>query len=469
MSLAAGPHATAQPVREASKVEAGIFLWAVSALTLSILVYESARHVEALSSRVGILIPWVLLHVIINLLPVPGWESTALAVDWPASVAAALVLRPAEAALVTFIGALDVKELRRQITVSKAIFNRSQIGLHYFLGSLVAHRLVASPATSKYILPLAFLILGQSFVLNYVLVGFALRFERGYAVSEVVRRLKVGTLPDFALAFLAWGALGGMLAALYDQIQLWALLAFLGPILLTRQILIRSQSLLDATQAYHSRGEAIVQISREIGRERSDERRLIAGDLHDEVLQPLYKISLMAHLLKAEMATGRLLDMEQDLPDLLVATELASTALRELIGDLRRSSLGRGDLSKAILSLVRDEQGRSQTRFEVEMAEVVIDTVKQLALYQIAKEALGNALTHSRARTIKVELTNDAESVRLTVKDDGVGFDPFAEHQGHFGLHIMRERIASIGGQLFIDSGLGQGTSLTALVPKDDP
>lgn len=86
---------------------------------------------------------------------------------------------------------------------------------------------------------------------------------------------------------------------------------------------------------------------------------------------------------------------------------------------------------------------------------------EELAFYQVAKEALTNALVHAHAKRIHIELVREADGIRLTVKDDGVGFDPSLQREGHFGLQIMRERAALINGVLFIDSAPGLGCSVT--------
>jgi signal transduction histidine kinase len=72
---------------------------------------------------------------------------------------------------------------------------------------------------------------------------------------------------------------------------------------------------------------------------------------------------------------------------------------------------------------------------------------------------------HSRAATISIELAVDSEYVHLTVSDDGIGFDPYATHEGHFGISIMRERAAAGGGACYLDSSPGQGTVLRLSIP----
>jgi len=100
--------------------------------------------------------------------------------------------------------------------------------------------------------------------------------------------------------------------------------------------------------------------------------------------------------------------------------------------------------------------------------EVEADSMIQLTLYQIAKEALSNALQHSGASNIWVELAGDEDLLRLIVKDDGKGFDPYVQKVDHYGLHVMRERAQSVAGSLYVDSAPRSGCSVTVLIPRSD-
>jgi signal transduction histidine kinase len=301
--------------------------------------------------------------------------------------------------------------------------------------------------------------------MNYLLVGGVMSLEQQVPLLEALRRLQPGMLTDFTLTLVAGGVLGVLVGMLYQGLGWPALLAFLAPILLGQLVVNRSQMVVDTTRAHRSAEKALVRLEHQIYEERTDERRLIAADLHDEVLQPLFKVSLMAHVLKADLASGRLLEMDADLPELLSAAEEASNTLRELIGDLRRSALGTGGLSVALARLtetIRPQEAEIRSYIE----EVEPEPVAQLALYQIAKEALSNATTHSRARKIEVRLTQDQDHWIIEVIDDGNGFDPAVEHTGHFGLAVMMERAAALGGAFYLDTAPGMGCRIRAILPK---
>jgi signal transduction histidine kinase len=441
-----------------------LFFWCISLVWLTILGWSITQKGHEISSNSLALIPWVALLAVVNLLPLTSWRHAYFTADIPITIAGMLILSPLEAGLVTFLGTLDPREFRGQVSLAKTLFNRSQISLAVFGGSLVAHTFVKAPGPSPFILLLAFLVLILMSGSNYLLTGIGVSLEHGYPVSGALQRLRIGSVQDFILTLASWAILGAMLAALYDRVGLVALGAFLVPTLLGRQALVRSQMSIDTARAYRSREAALVQISHQIYEERNDERRLIAADLHDEVLQPLFKVTLMAQVLKADLAAGQLLEMDEDLPELLTAAELASNTLRDLIGDLRRSALGRGGLGPALSGFVRSLGKQSSIATHTSVQQVRLEPDAELVVYQIAKEALTNAMAHSKASNVWVHLVYEEGTTRLTVEDDGIGFDPVEEREGHYGIAIMRERASAIGADLYVDSVPGGGAKIALVL-----
>jgi signal transduction histidine kinase len=465
--MSSATHAPAQAVRsgKSSLRQAHVFYWVVSLGGLAWLIGGGIQHAEEIIAKPLDLLPWAILFSAVHLFPV-SWSSWAhLAVDMPVTAAAALVLSPAQIGLVGLAASFDPREFRGHITFTKALFNRTQIALSCYAASFAAHAVNHSPDSSPFVVPLALLALAASTATNYVLVGIGLSLEHSYPFHEVIGRLRLGTLTDFFLSFTAGAVIGAMLAALYHQVHPLTILAFLAPALLARQVLTRSQMFMDTDRAYQSREKALTQISHQIYEERTDERKLIAADLHDEVLQPLFRVTLLAHVVKAELASGRLIDIDEDLPELMKAAESASTAIRELIGDLRRSALGRGGLASAIWRLARDLEKQTSAEIHAHIDEVNAEPAGELAIYQIAKEALTNALTHSRAKNIWVELRTDSTGIQLSVRDDGVGFDPLAPKHAHYGIQIMRERALAVRAHLYVDTQWQGGCHVRLWLP----
>jgi len=244
------------------------------------------------------------------------------------------------------------------------------------------------------------------------------------------------------------------------------LVAGMAPLLLAHQLFLRGQKLREASRAVETMNRALVDVSGRIAEERRDERLCIAGALHDEVLQPLYKVHLMGEVLRRDLSSGRLLDLEDDLPGLLEATRVAQDALRRVVRDLRDSSLGPGGLHRALKALIRNAEGSCRARISAEVDEVDGSPLVQLLAYQIVREALQNALKHSSASAIRVLVKDEGDAIRLLVEDDGQGFSPLVvDTQNHFGLQLMRERAEAAGGHLSIDSAPGAGTRVVARLP----
>ncbi len=203
-----------------------------------------------------------------------------------------------------------------------------------------------------------------------------------------------------------------------------------------------------------------------------EERTRLARDLHDSVSQALYGVGMYAE------AAARLLDggkTEAAAEHLRQVRQSAIDALREmrlLLFDLRPLVLREEGLVPALRARLAAVEKRAGVD-----AELVADQGDRLpgeieeAFYGIAREALNNALRHSRANRVEVRLAREASSASLTVKDDGAGFDVEAiREKGGLGLEGMRERAARVGAELTVASQRGKGTEVTVAVrlPRED-
>jgi len=176
----------------------------------------------------------------------------------------------------------------------------------------------------------------------------------------------------------------------------------------------------------------------------------------------------MGEVLRHDLASGRLLDLEHDLPELLTATEGAADSIRSVIRDLRSSSIGRGGLTPTVGLLIQDLGSKTETTIKADLADVGGSSQIQLLVYQVAREALQNAVNHSGARQIQVRLHRVGPTIHLEVVDDGCGFAPATvDRKQHFGLQLMEERLQMVGGRLVIDTSPGAGTRIFAEFPRE--
>ncbi len=226
-----------------------------------------------------------------------------------------------------------------------------------------------------------------------------------------------------------------------------SLLASAWAALLRRQV--RRQTALIRTQV----GEAAI----------ADERQRIAREFHDTLEQELVGVSL-----RLDAATARA--DESKLRDLLTATQRLvqqlQTGARSFVWNLRDTALAGQPLAAAISQAVTNlAAGRQLEVHTTGAARRLPETVGH-ELLRVAQEATTNAVKHGGAKRIAITLDFTAENVRLTVQDDGAGFDPAAPvPAGHFGLLGMRERVQKLGGQFTLRSAPGTGTSVEVAVP----
>lgn len=199
-----------------------------------------------------------------------------------------------------------------------------------------------------------------------------------------------------------------------------------------------------------------------------EERNRIARELHDTLEQELAGITLQLDLA---------VDCFQRAPR--VAQQAVETArnmsrhsmveARRSVWDLRCQLLEDGDLVSALSQIIAPlspPDGRIQVK--IEGTPVRLPGPIEMNLLRIGQEAVGNAVKHGRARAVAIELRYTPAFVRLTVNDDGKGFDAEqSSRTGHFGILDMRERSQSMGSQLNIQSDPAHGTTVSIEVRID--
>ncbi len=195
------------------------------------------------------------------------------------------------------------------------------------------------------------------------------------------------------------------------------------------------------------------------------ERARLARELHDSVSQALFSMTM--HARSAQVLMDRA-GLDQDAPlgrsiaQLAELTRGALAEMRALIFELRPGALSEEGLVAALSKQAAALSAREQAAFSVDGPErrLELPTDVEEHLYRIVLEALHNVVKHAGAANASVTVRCGAGAVGVTVRDDGVGFDPTVERPGHLGLSTMAERAAIIGADLTLTSAPGAGTSL---------
>lgn len=201
------------------------------------------------------------------------------------------------------------------------------------------------------------------------------------------------------------------------------------------------------------------------------ERCRLAMELHDGIGQALATLKLEVELLLADCRPE-----DAAMADGLrrVVERLSSTLdqVSRISYGLRPANLDALGLEPALRGFIEEvnQGGQLKAGLFAKGLDERCDPGLELAVYRIVQEAVTNALKHSGAANISVNIIRGQQTISLVVEDDGGGFDPeevrdLRNGLQRLGLLTMRERAAQFGGRLFIDSRPGHGTCITAEIP----
>lgn len=203
-----------------------------------------------------------------------------------------------------------------------------------------------------------------------------------------------------------------------------------------------------------------------------EERQRIARELHDDMAQRLSSLLVLLRLATRaedeEVRAGRLAEMRSQLQE--VAEEV-----RRIARGLRPPALADAGVVPAVRSLVRNlrTSRRVQAELEAEAVDHLLSPDEKLVLYRVVQEALSNVVRHADAAEVQVRIAPADGAVVADVIDDGRGFDPEWESRNRgLGLIGMRERAATVGGSLRVESAPGRGTRVRLEIPvsqENDP
>jgi len=418
--------------------------------------------------RAGLLF-WVVAVAAIELLPVPVTSKIQLSLAFPILLAVGIIYSPYVAAFVALIGSFDPRELKREISLTKSLFNRCQLAFCHLAGSAAFHSVASVHSPLPRLIPSALMATAVIFTVNVTFVTMATHLLYQVSFENILRQLRLGALHEFLLNYLGLGFVAVLVARLYEvpDISVLAVAAFILPLIFARQMFFRNLALQEAHKELKDREQVMRALSNRMAEERQDERMRIAAYLHDDLAQMLFRLNLQAEMAKKRLVQGDTHAVIKDLEGILRTKQDTSDAIRALIRDLHRSPIGRRGLAEAIQSFAEDMTRGGATKIVTDVVEVSLPPPIQLLIYQISREGAMNALKHAEASEIKIVLEEKEDGVELTIADDGRGFDTSAPPpEGHFGSVMMRERALVAGGTYSIHSQPGEGTRITATFPR---
>ncbi|WP_332743204.1 sensor histidine kinase [Hydrogenophaga sp.] len=250
-------------------------------------------------------------------------------------------------------------------------------------------------------------------------------------------------------------------------LHLLVLISVLGLVLFTRQLRYSDEQKARESQYLASqvalRTAELRELAGHLVNTREDERGRLARELHDELggLFTAMKLELARLRRVTDMPTSaleRMSGIEERLNEGIAVK-------RRIIENLRPSSLDQLGLASALEVLCQEAASSLGIPVSAQLETVSLDKECELTVFRLVQESLTNISKYARARQVMVQMEAKGDWVRVSVKDDGCGFQTQNVPASHHGLIGMRVRVESHNGHLSITSSPGQGTHIVAELP----
>ena len=202
-----------------------------------------------------------------------------------------------------------------------------------------------------------------------------------------------------------------------------------------------------------------------------EERRRIAGTLHDGVVQELAATSFTVAGAAARAKTQGDPQMSHDLHGVAGTLRSSIGGLRSLLVDIFPANLHTGGLADALADLAAPLRSRGiDVTLDLEQAAVDLDPDVERLVFRITQECLHNVRRHSGASSVRIAWRSEGDEMVLDVVDDGRGFDP-AEvlarpREGHFGVRVLADVASAAGADLSVSTAPGAGCHWRLRVPR---
>lgn len=203
-----------------------------------------------------------------------------------------------------------------------------------------------------------------------------------------------------------------------------------------------------------------------------EERNRIARELHDSIKQQIFSISMSAAAAKAHSGSNSDEDVKEAVEDIQRSAKEAQVEMQALLQQLHAEPLENTNLADALQTQAQALGYRTGAQMIVEIGELpppdrLLPTAQHM-IFRMAQEAFANIARHARANTVWLTLEQRENALHVEIRDDGQGFDETHIRKG-MGLNNLNERAAALGGSVTIQSAIGKGTSIHAVLPLVEP
>jgi signal transduction histidine kinase len=470
--------------------------------TIAYLAITISRDPEALLE--GSVLLFIAAVAVVDLIPVPGWGGLQLSLSFPLLLGVAIVFDPPVATLIAFVGSVDPREFRREVSLIKALFNRSQMALSILAASLL-FGLVAHQDSEWYVLLLGVVVAATAaYAINAGLVAMLESLARGYTFRQVLVRMHGSAPLEFLLSYIGLGLFGAAIAKFYDSEGFWSVIVFLGPLVFARQMYFRSRALADrladqnellADQA--RRLEKLLETEhntvdelRELNRMKGEFVAVVSHELRTPVTALLGYAKTLRQpefandetmrnefLERMERQSERLLRLVENL---LTASNLEANRLPVSVGRVLFEDLVRevteglaGDADRVLVDVPDDLP--------------VLMTDRQV-LSRVLQNLVDNALKYSPdGSPCVLGARAEGDHIVFWVSDQGIGisseempriFDRFYQVDSSstrtfrgagLGLSLVQDLLSHIGGSIDVRSTPGEGSRFTVSLPVRHP
>jgi signal transduction histidine kinase len=231
-----------------------------------------------------------------------------------------------------------------------------------------------------------------------------------------------------------------------------------------QQVLQQERDLLE--RQVRERTATLAELATHLQQVREEERGHLARELHDELGALLTAAKLDVARLKSRLGAQPSPEITQRLQHLTEALNSGIALKRRIIEDLRPSSLSNLGLTASLEILAREFSERSGVEIMTSVEPTELDESRQLTVYRLVQESLTNVGKYAEARQVDISVRNYGNHVEVDIKDDGKGFNVGEIRASTHGLAGMRHRVEAAGGRLTVISAPGNGTRISAVLPK---
>jgi nitrate/nitrite-specific signal transduction histidine kinase len=225
------------------------------------------------------------------------------------------------------------------------------------------------------------------------------------------------------------------------------------------------QRVVEKTRSVEAKNKELAALDREMAV--SEERNLLAQELHDSIAQSLAFLNIQVQLLQDDLYNNCTTEALNGLSKIREGVQESYDDVRELLVHFR-TRIGSTDLKTAIESALEKFEGQTgiASDFKLYCEAPVLQPEQVLQVMHVVQEALSNVRKHSKANRIELVLHKDGKYM-LDIRDNGTGFDVTKDAgETHVGIRIMRERTHRIGAELSFESTLGKGTHICLILPN---